>query len=280
MVNVWYLLNDCGSYVYHYTSSDLFIKKIYPNKTLKFSQFVAVNDPREAKEFEFGYWAEHNEFPVDVNDVGPRISNYIKLSHKIGCFVSDTPAATIASDNPFKYLPERGFARPRMWSQYASNHTGVCLIFKKDVLKLRLAAQFESFFEGSIKYEPDDHTLGTDNPFNLDVDKLLQLGEEAYFREHVLRHRLRIFFRKSEDWSQEREWRCVVQTRRNESEFFNFGDALTAIALGWKISDSDRNEIITLTENEPIDIAQMNWRNGFPQPTPLLIKQNIIQFRH
>lgn len=37
--------------------------------------------------------------------------------------------------NPILGLHERGFARARMWAQYADNHTGVCMVLRRNAFE-------------------------------------------------------------------------------------------------------------------------------------------------
>ena len=65
-------------------------------------------------------------------------------------------------DNPKKFrggfckVFYRGYTHPRMWAQYASNHTGVCLVFDKELIKISINHDFRNMgqlFEDSIVYK-------------------------------------------------------------------------------------------------------------------------------
>jgi len=221
-------------------------------------------------DFEFGFGSmDGNELPLEISKYGAQLNNYLKSNHKVACFVTDNQEATIASDSPSTYLPERGFARPRMWAQYADNHSGLVLVFNKSKLERSILSQFSDVFLGPIEYMNDINSLSRDNPFIIDFDKLSRIGTDKYFKEHIVKHNKAIFFRKSKDWAQEREWRFVLQEKNPGDQFFEIGASLEGVALGWKMNDQTTSQIKLSPFVKGLDIAQLHWHNGFPQPLPV-----------
>jgi hypothetical protein len=156
-----------------------------------------------------------------------------------------------------------------MWAQYADNHKGVCLVFERTKLHDFVKKQCDGFFAGPVEYRADNISLDTNNPFLIEFDILLMKGCERYFHDHVTEHNRALFFRKSTDWSQEREWRWVLQCQTSQDHFVNFGDSLEGIAIGWRTPAQSIKEISLATKDNHLQLAHLSWRNGFPQPLPL-----------
>ncbi len=52
--DIWYHLRTVDKFVYHYTTASSF-QKIFDTRTLRFSTFRRMNDPRETKDFPFSF---------------------------------------------------------------------------------------------------------------------------------------------------------------------------------------------------------------------------------
>ncbi len=55
MNDLWYALQREDRYLYHYTRAETLVDHILPSESLRFSRFQNVNDPRESKDWVFGY---------------------------------------------------------------------------------------------------------------------------------------------------------------------------------------------------------------------------------
>ena len=55
MNDLWYALQREDRYLYHYTRAETLVNHILPSESLRFSRFQNVNDPRESKDWVFGY---------------------------------------------------------------------------------------------------------------------------------------------------------------------------------------------------------------------------------
>ncbi|WP_411800844.1 DUF2971 domain-containing protein [Aeromonas caviae] len=62
----------------------------------------------------------------------------LKEKTSLICFTKDK----ILSGNHLEDMPLRGFCKPRMWAQYAGNHSGVCLIFDESLFSKFFHEQF------------------------------------------------------------------------------------------------------------------------------------------
>lgn len=273
---MWYLLSDENKYVYHYTRATTLVEKILPRQQLRFSRFENLNDPREAKDWEFGYVTYSNGNFEKTTDIGIAANEIIKRNCRVGCFVSDVYEATIsgAKDDPISPIYERGHSRPRMWAQYADNHSGVCLVFEKDKLdqNIRTAAKYldATVTSGRVEYANSEALRKSNfiDPLILELDKIERFGLEIAVEKHTKFHLNDLFFLKSKDWSQEREMRWVIHDNGAEDFFVPFKGALVGMALGDKIEERHRPAIGKYCLENDLDIVDMRWRNGLPQPRP------------
>lgn len=128
-----------------------------------------------------------------------------------------------------------------MWSHYSNSHKGFCLGFNTQKL---IESQF--FNNGCEVFYPNNYPLV--NPFDNDIKKITS-----------------IFYNKSNDWSYEKEYRMtkLFGYHRNDDEFkkqkiFYFeDDFINEVILGWKISDSDKEQILNICNKKSIPVYQI-----------------------
>ncbi|MCM1093052.1 MAG: DUF2971 domain-containing protein [Lachnospiraceae bacterium] len=111
-----------------------------------------------------------------------------------------------------------GFAIPAMWGHYGDKGTGVCLIFDKAVLLANLPHQ--SYYN-KITYFGDYYS---------DFDSSIICGEDPkmFFKKNIDE----IFFKKSEDWSYEQEFRIVHRTDHPDIPvYISIKNALNAVVI-------------------------------------------------
>ena len=151
--------------LYHYTTAKTAIKYILRNHSIKFNLLVNTQDPRENKYWTFSWNAKNkeniNKIPnMYVNDKKKMIDK-LKYGCKVICFTIDNEdyfRRYPIDRYPFDKNPEaifaKGFARSRMWTQYAEGQTGLCLIFKKNVFEERIISVFgeENMYKGPVEY--------------------------------------------------------------------------------------------------------------------------------
>ena len=123
-------------------------------------------------------------------------------------------AATFCSD---AYIDQderqpvrRGYARPRMWAQYARNHTGVCIVFDRAAMSERVADTFAGgaggwLVSGRVEYVTDQK----DDPAYQGIQVVGITAEEAVSRFYD-KYRQRIFLVKHADWRDEAEFRFLT----------------------------------------------------------------------
>ena len=127
----------------HYTSRYAAMAHILPMRLLRLSPFGLMRDPLEAKDRYIGMkpspefdWRRMLE---DANlDVNERLNDVVKHEFKLLSLTADRSGS---EDGQFG----RGYARPRMWDQYAEGHRGVCLMFSEQELTETISRQLHDF---------------------------------------------------------------------------------------------------------------------------------------
>ena len=103
--------------------------------------------------------------------------------------------------------PWAGWARDRMWAQYADGHRGVCLAFDRS----NLVDAFNTAFPArgdrmarDVTYSDDARSLSFDN------DRLREVGVQQYAAEYRRQHAEARYLTKRLDWAGEQEFRLVL----------------------------------------------------------------------
>jgi Protein of unknown function (DUF2971) len=272
----FFMLKSRSQYLYHYTSLKPLLEKILPSRHLRMSPIVETNDPRETKDWIFGFRTSSDfdgisdpEYFAMVKDA----TQIAKSKCKVICFTRDCENATgFTIDGIY----DRGFCKPRMWAQYGDKHSGVCLTF--DWEKLRAAIR-SSVQRGAMLFESDVHYVNrprapsatSDNPFLIDFDFVRRAGLQATVQHHVKRFWRELFFEKLRDWADEKEYRWVLWEDSNE-HLFDFNDSLVGILLGANFPPANLVDLQPYLRQYEIQISSLNWKNGVPEvlPAPIL----------
>jgi hypothetical protein len=226
-----------------------------------------MRDPLENKVI-FGY---QYFVPDDMEDDDPKHpsktvaaieegTERIKESAKVLSLALDAPGLD-ASDSLFG----RGWARARMWEQYAENHAGVCLAFARDAL-------IENLTE-SLKLQ------GLAGPYNKAVNYTLRgtgeglaLGEiesgplpDGWVEAFVEKEKDHFFFLKTTDWQTEHEYRFVVTADDPGYLFADFGDALKAVAIGHGLARWEWPGVVAASREANAEPFRLEWSTGAPR---------------
>ena len=273
--DIWYLLQDHERYVYHYTTAPT-LAKILSKGQLRFSRFEDVNDPRESKDWEFSYCAATVSLATfEPESIQSKLNQLLKRSWRIGCFVIDPYEALATKERDDRgedisgAMYERGHSRPRMWELYGDKYSGACLIFDK----AHLDADIRSFAKGAVFANNVAYcnptsvaNLRQPDALMISLDELNRDGVAEAVKAHVLKHWRELFFVKSRDWEQEREYRWVINST---ADFYvDIRKSLVGVALGDRFPQHLKAAVGKFAEDNPVSVAVMNWRNGVPQPSP------------
>jgi hypothetical protein len=256
-------LRTTGEWLCHYTTAEAAFGAILPTRRLRMSPYSRMRDPLENKDLNitFGGWQREGQ---NVDDLFSRVLRgvkHIRDGMRILSMTIDAPEWGV----PFGCA----WARPRMWEQYASNHRGVCLVFRRDQLERELGAELQKlapYYAGPVGYTPDG--FSGSNARDLDAadftDPSRVPGDAA---EYIERHHQDFFFLKTADWATEFEFRfALLGPGEDEHVFLDFGGALAAAIVGerfpvWQIPGAQAS-----CQEHGAELRQVNWEMGEPFP--------------
>ena len=257
--------NDIDRFLFHYTTRTIFFEKILLSHSISLGQIKYTNDPRETQRWTLKPVAKTVELYEEELDsenacvfFHDGLENRLKLGTRILCMTRDQ----ISTD---RRMWSRGFNHPRMWSQYAANHTGVCLVFDRKILTRHLQTSLNAsgdLYLGDVDYTNDP--LDDGFSFSFDYDEYLKVGLEHAARIHVARHYRRFFFHKAKDWSAEMEYRYVFHGPGASPLFIDFSDCLVGIILGDAFPYSELDAAYSQCQTQHIPTGRIIWGDGMP----------------
>lgn len=251
---------------YHYTGIEK-LKAILESRSLRLSSYSATNDPRESRAWYFPIAMDvGEEHPSDVrsDEVWDGFDELVRKRAKVACFGQDRL--------PVEGVYDRGFARARMWDQYAEKHAGACLLVSRPgfIDAAERALTGSRLRHGPVRYTDDVHdSLGL---LTLKQSELRALPLNELADQFSQRHYDALFFRKNTDWASEGEYRFVAMTD-SSFESVQVDGLVRAIILGEASTERDERfmRLLTGTWKSPPVIARMSWFNGWPQVVPGLL---------
>jgi hypothetical protein len=226
-----------------------------------------TNDPLEFVDFS-GF---ASSLPIGKNDDSDRISCELDVSSKrrrnfvrMLCFCRDlfcnkadwkNEKAQEFADN----LLFKGWARSRIWAQYADNHAGVCLVFDKNEFK----KCFDSLACNDIEILEDKDITYTNNLSELEKAMDSKEIQNDYSNFYLDEERKKYLFQKCEDYRDENEYRFCLINRAlkspEEAMFVDYASSLKAVILGQRFSN-----YLELKLPENIEQYQIMWNFGRP----------------
>jgi hypothetical protein len=215
---------NTSNLVYHYTSASVALEFILHKMKLRLRPVEGTNDPAEGG----------LPSPV-VGDEADSLLFFeleeLVAGRKLACFSRDRPGSIY---DYCMQLSFHGYARDRMWAQYADRHRGVCLFFDCEALEFAFQHEFRDrgiALAGDVRYQ-------SESPFTtarFDKAEYARLGRPQWLRstrEVVTRERS---FVKRSDWESEQEYRLVfvpLSEDRHPHDTIWIRGALAAICVG------------------------------------------------
>lgn len=253
--------------LYHYTRANIAIDDILKSRTLKIGSYTNTNDPKEQKTWKFNLWTNEDRDldKYKIDELSEILSKELKEKTKIVCFSGDREPLT--GDHMIDIF-NRGFCKPRMWAQYANNHTGVCLVFEREILGNLISSKFGDLykiFHGDVTYRDRGIVPRlSEGDYFINIDYLEKVGLKEYAKMHLFRYYRRLFLEKLNDWRDENEFRLILFTNTVEDLFIEFKDSLKGIMFGENTKEKDIDEMMEMTEDLDIDYMGIKWKNCSP----------------
>ena len=275
-------------FLYHYRTAETARDHILSPEKLRFSPYDQTNDPYETKNWSItikDHLAEiqkakekDKKFVTDLiikfYDKRSLYINKIKSQIRVLCFSEDDKSVT--SINNFESFGLKlGWGYPRMWAQYGtnkkennkSNHNGVCLMFEKKTLGVAIEDEFSKDFliyKGKIKYTDD---LIDRNLNEIDFNIVKSVGIENALKNRIYNNIEGFFFKKAEDWQNEREFRYILVPKKEIKEDYlhiSISESLKVIILGCEIEKSIEKKIVKIAKRIKVRVYKMDWDYSIP----------------
>jgi hypothetical protein len=158
-----------------------------------------------------------------------------------------------------------------MWSQYADNHRGICLVFSLDKLLNHIPVDIKTnhfldnesinIYPGRVRYDNDIRKL--DDALTIDVS-----NDKGKTDEQLMGERIDVLlFNKYKDYEHENEFRIALFSKKftfMDTIDIGFGNALEGIILGTRFKNVYAPTILKLASELDVPILKLNWMNGIP----------------
>lgn len=243
---LWSALNrknfDPKLYLYHYTSFETALKILY-SESFWLSPLSNTNDTTEQKcrvSYAFRRTDEMNNLITCFENEWKKLVSNSKLL----CFCQDhkKPSNTKETGYSIFDVSGRGFALPRMWAQY-SNNDGVCIIVEKSKLLDLVNESFPNAIFQPVRYRTENNRFEFSEESLRHVCKIIKAQHNvevvSSFLKNIDGFINYAFFTKSNDWSNECEFRIFVPT--SEPGYLHLEDVQSCIAgivVGERIDES------------------------------------------
>ena len=202
----------------------------------------------------------------DLVDLTREATRIAKATSKVVAFVRDDPSSTGRGFGDFG----RGYAHSALWAHYGDGHSGVCLVFDRDALSGAMKAALlpqGRLYAGTVTYED----AGSDeiDAFSLFHPDIEQHGLEAAVEAHIDKWHPVLFFRKSREWENEREYRWLLRSPVPAAAFVPIVGALRGLALGHDFPRTDLDSVDYLAKRYAgLSVGTCRWDNGVPKMHP------------
>jgi len=257
-----------GRCLFHYTTRDAAFEHILPKKQLRFSPYTEMRDPLENKWLFNSSYTVPSDMPDDHPDHPERTQEFLECQAARIREIAKVLSLTLDADG-FEGSAElfgRGWSRARMWEQYAENHAGVCLVFKREVLIERVTESLKSQgLPGPYNRRVNYTQRGTGGGLRLNLNEIGPVDEQ-FVRELVQRHNDKLFFLKTTDWETEHEYRFVVTAPDEPYVYADFGDdVLDAVVIGEELPRWEWPGVVESCREAGAMALRLEWSTGSPR---------------
>lgn len=251
-------------FLFHYTTYSAALG-ILLSQQMRLGPLVNKNDPLEFEDHRDDGRVIHGnpsneELAVIIGDYKNAVDEKMR-SVRFASFAMDMPFCNPPKDSQENYYNNlsKGWARSRMWAQYADNHKGVCLIFDKE----NLVKTFEkSFGSCEIHYKEVTYT-----------NSLYPLQEslEQNCKSLLTSEKISFLFQKCQDFRDEQEFRLLLidksLKKTDELVSFSISDSLCGVIPGARFPKENELSLKKAMKycNSKIKWLPIWWNYGMPR---------------
>ena len=211
---------DTSRLVYHYTLASTAIELILHDMSMRLSQLRDTNDPGEEASPVVCLGSPPEGLSSDIDRMMER--------RTLACFSRDDPGTVYHGNTP---LVGHGYARDRMWAQYAGSHRGVCLFFDRATLESSFGEQMVNrgiVLADNVSYRDE----GAAEVVVISRPEFERFGRTEFLKQWAQG----ATFVKRSDWRAEQEYRLLFIPDGSQaprpSEVISIRGALAAICVG------------------------------------------------
>ena len=252
-----------NQYLFHYTTYSAALG-ILLSQQMRLGPLVNKNDPLEFENHRGDGRVFHGN--PSNEELAKMLSDYINAvdekerSVRFASFAMDMPFYNPPKDsqeNCYNNL-SKGWARSRMWAQYADNHKGVCLVFDKE----SLVKSFENDFNSYETYCKE--VTYTNNLYPL------QESLEQNCTSLLTSEKIDFLFQKCQDFRDEQEFRLLLINKSlktpDELVSFSISDSLCGVIPGVHFPIENEKSLKKAIEccNSKIKWLPIWWNYGMP----------------
>lgn len=247
---------------------------ILSGRKIRFGLLGTTNDPKETKLRQANFISIGVQY-YDRNVEAQAREEFNRISSqewKVLCTTRSLQNRKYKDSNKnflmskFRY----GYNRPRMWAQYAENHSGACLVFDGKKLNNNILSAIDEnsrLFKGSVDYE----NYSSHFPRPIEKLELLAKSRDSIkfsetIRSHYFHHYCHYFLSKFPDWKSESEYRWLIHNTINEYIFIDIVGALKMVLVGADFPKTAEASVIDICKELKVDVNKMSWVNGLPEP--------------
>lgn len=250
--------------VYHYTRREIAIERILLSGMIQMGSLGVTNDPRESKDWSFvgtyyPYSVVHLNPYYDMGEVQDAANRIRRNEWWFLSVCRDDPSidAMAPTGNDYKY----GYARSRMWAQYAQNHCGICLEFDGVALHNAIEQSLPSgalLYFGDIQYS--DSSASGFNAVTVPLADVQEFGLVEGVRRHIRANHRTFFLEKHLDWQSESEFRWLVNAETATPIQVDISKALTAVIVGMDFPTVYEPTLRKLCDGLDARLMRMSWK--------------------
>ena len=252
-----------NEFLFHYTTYSAALG-ILLSQQMRLGPLVNKNDPLEFEDHRDDGQVIHENHSIEESAI--IVEDYINAvdekmrSVRFASFAMDMPFYNPPKDsqeNCYNNL-SKGWARSRMWAQYADSHKGVCLIFDKE----NLVKSFKNAFDSCDTYCKE--VTYTNNLYPLQ-ESLAQNCMSLLTSEKI-----DFLFQKCQDFRDEQEFRLLLVDKSlkspDELVSFSISDSLCGVIPGVRFP---KENVLSLKKamkycNSKIKWLPIWWNYGMP----------------
>jgi len=232
------MFND-SNLVAHYTKIE-HLEKILKDKKVKFGPVKNLNDPRESSLS----WIELGGIGHDFNFRDWEYAENLKLSvlNKLRLFCGS--AYSLNHNSVLNTIENKIYGKPRMWAQYAGNHTGFCILLDRDDFHSSVQKhvnEAKHLIHGEVKYS--DSLSQISGGIIFEYGKNIHLDNDLFERINENYMLNSVYFTKDVDWENESEVRWLLYSQSENDTLVEIDNSIKAVVLG---RDFDLKKIETV----------------------------------